>query len=207
MDHSQSSEHVPAEVVQQLKKEILSGRLLEGTRLTEAAITKRFQVGRGPAREAVQRLSSMGLLQTRPNCGAVVAPMARRETRAVFVTIRRTLEVHALEQIFDELTPANFAHWETVLAEMKVACENEDYYAIAEADISFHHYLLVCAKEPDLLMIWEILVGRIRSHFRRTQRRRCANVMELYEEHLQLLETFRTGSLADACRLLKDKID
>ncbi|WP_437222951.1 GntR family transcriptional regulator [Planctomicrobium sp. SH661] len=195
------------DVVGRLRLEILSGRIPEGARLTEAEISKRYQVGRGPAREAVQRLSTQGLLLTRPNCGAVVAPVAPKETRGVLLTVRRTLEVHALEQIFEDLTPADFEHWEKILEQMRQACEAEDFHAIAEMDIAFHHHLLVCAKEPDLLMIWELLVGRIRSHFRRTQRRRCANVMDLYDEHRLLLETFRTGTLAEATELLKEKID
>ena len=81
-----------------------------------------------------------------------------------------------------------------------------DYHAIAEADLAFHRHLLERAGQPDLIIIWETLVGRIRSHFRRTQKL-SADAMEIYEEHLALVESFRGRDLAAAVRLLKEKID
>jgi len=195
------------QVANQLRGDILSGRIPEGLRLTEAELTKRFGVGRGPIREAVQRLSLQGLLETRPNCGAVVAAEAPRAVRAVITPIRRTLEAYALREIYDELREENFQEWENILAGMKQACESEDLHAIAESDIAFHRTLMICLNQPDLLAIWDLLVGRIRSHFRRTQRRRCGNLMEIYEEHRAILDSFRTGTLEDSMKLLKEKIN
>jgi len=194
-------------VVERLRGDILSGRIAEGVRITEAELTKRFGVGRGPVREAVQRLSMQGLLETRPNCGAVVASEAPRSVRAVILPIRRTLEVYALRELFSEFVNADFEKWESILEEMRLACERVDLHAIAEQDISFHRYLLVRLNQPDLLSIWDGLAGRIRSHFRRVQRRRCQDMMEIYEEHRVILETFRSGTLNDAIHLLKEKID
>lgn len=196
-----------AEVAEQLRRDILSGRIPEGLRLTEAELAKRFGVGRGPIREAVQRLSLQGLLETRPNCGAVVAPEAPKAIRAVIGPIRRTLEVYALKELFDEFTPEAFAAWDRILDDMRAACERADTHAVAEQDILFHRHLFVLLDQPDLLAIWDLLAGRLRSHFRRTQRRRCRDMMEIYEEHRAILESFRTGTLEDAVKLLKEKID
>jgi DNA-binding GntR family transcriptional regulator len=192
-------------IAHQLREDILTGRLEVGSRLTEAEISKRFGVGRGLVREAVQRLSLQGLLISRPNRGAVVAPEAPREIRSLIVPIRRTVEVYALRLIFDEFQAGDFALWEAILQRMQDACERRDYHAIAEADIAFHRALLERAGQPDLVLIWETLVGRIRSHFRRTQRR-YENAMEIYEEHRAILESFRGTDLAAATRLLKEKI-
>jgi len=195
------------EVAEQLRHDILTGRIPEGLRLTEAELVKRFGVGRGPVREAVQRLSLQGLLETRPNCGAVVASEAPKSVRAVILPIRRTLELFALKELFEEFTSDDFQRWDDILQDMKLACEKEDLHAIAEQDISFHRYLLVRLNQPDLLAIWDLLVGRIRSHFRKTQRRRCQSMMEIYEEHLALLNVFRSGPLEEALKMLKEKID
>jgi DNA-binding GntR family transcriptional regulator len=196
------------QVAEQLRGDILSGRMPEGLRLTEAELTKRFGFGRGPVREAVQRLSLEGLLETRPFCGAVVAPGAPKAVQAVIVPIRRTLEVFALNSIFDELTDEDFARWEEILQEMQQACATEDLHAVVEQDIAFHRYLLVRLNQPDLMKIWELLVGRIRTHFRRVQRRRCRdNMMEVYEEHRAILESFRSGTIEEAVKMLKEKIN
>jgi len=192
-------------IAHQIREDILTGRLEAGSRLTEAEIAKRFGVGRGLVREAVQRLSLQGLLISRPNRGAIVAPEAPREIRNLIVPIRRTVEVYALQLIFDELQAGDFALWEEILQRMQDACERRDFHAIAEADIAFHRVLLERAGQPDLILIWETLVGRIRSHFRRTQRR-YENALEIYEEHRAILESFRGNDLGAATRLLKEKI-
>lgn len=193
-------------IADQLREEILTGRLLAGSRLTEADISKRFGVGRGLVREAVQRLSLQGLLISRPNRGAVVAPEAPREIRSLIIPIRRTIEVYALQLVFDELREEDFILWDEILERMRDACDRRDFHAIAEADIAFHRALLERAGQPDLILIWETLVGRIRSHFRRTQRY-CANALEIYDEHRAILDSFRGRDLAAAKRLLKEKID
>lgn len=192
-------------VAETLRKEILSGRLAAGLRITEAELVKRFGVGRAQAREAIQQLANQGLLVTRQNCGAVVAPEAPSPIRGLIVPIRRTIEAYALEVIFDELTADDLRLWDGIVAEMRVACEKGDLHAVAELDIAFHRSLLERAGQPDLLVIWETLVGRIRLHFRRAQRR-ATNLMSLYEEHRALVEIFRHGTLPEALKMLKEKI-
>lgn len=189
-----------------LREEILTGRLQAGSRLTEAELSSRFGVGRGLVREAVQKLSTQGLLISRPNRGAVVAPEAPREIRNLIIPIRRTVEVYALRLVFDDLDAADFAAWDEILGRMRDACARADYQAIAEADLAFHRRLLERAGQPDLIVIWETLVGRIRSHFRRTQKL-SADAMEIYEEHRAIVDSFRGRDLAAAVRLLKEKID
>ena len=192
-------------VAHALREEILTGRIEAGSRLTEAEIASRYGVGRGLVREAVQRLSLQGLLISRPNRGAVVAPEAPREIRNLIVPIRRTVEVYALQLIFDDLREADFAAWDAILLRMRAACERRDFQAVAEADIAFHRALLERAGQPDLIVIWETLVGRIRSHFQSTQRR-YPDAMEIYDEHRAILDSFRGHDLAAATRLLKEKI-
>ncbi|AMV40090.1 GntR family transcriptional regulator [Planctomyces sp. SH-PL62] len=202
---AEAEDHPESMVSRTLREEILTGRLEAGSRLTEAGLSSRFGVGRGLVREAVQKLSSQGLVISRPNRGAVVAPEAPREIRNLIIPIRRTVEVYALRLVFDELTEADFAAWNVILARMLDACARRDYHAIAEADLAFHRRLLERAGQPDLIVIWETLVGRIRSHFRKTQKL-SADAMEIYEEHRALAESFRGRDLAAAVRLLKEKI-
>lgn len=203
---AEGEENPESPISRVLREEILTGRLQAGSRLTEAELSSRFGVGRGLVREAVLKLSTQGLLISRPNRGAVVAPEAPREIRNLIIPIRRTVEVYALRLVFDDLGAADFAAWGEILDRMRDACARPDYHAIAEADLAFHRRLLERAGQPDLIVIWETLVGRIRSHFRRTQKL-SADAMEIYEEHLAIVESFRGRDLAAAVRLLKEKID
>lgn len=194
------------EIADRLRGDILSGRIAEGGRLTEQELAKRFGVGRSPVREAVLRLSMQGLLTSRPNRGAVISPGAPLEIRKLVVPIRRTVETFALESVFDSLTEEDFQKWEEIVNRMEQASRDGDLYALAELDIAFHRTLVERARQPDLLVIWDALVGRVRSHFRRMQRGN-GEANEIYQEHKAILECFRTGSLEDARRMLRAKID
>ncbi|UUO04396.1 GntR family transcriptional regulator [Blastopirellula sp. J2-11] len=194
------------EIVEQLREEILSGQLTEGSRLTEIDVSKRFKLGRNAIREAFQKLTHQGLLVTRPNRGVVVASEPPKPIRDLIVPIRQMLEGYVLELIFDELNDEDFARWEDLLTRMKEACATKDYAAIAEADIAFHRSILERAGQPDLLAIWEAMVYRIRSHFRRTQRR-CPDPMGIYDEHRAIVDSIRSGDLQATLALLNEKIE
>ena len=47
---------------QEIQKDILSGELKSGSKLTEAAICKRYSVSRTPVREAFRQLEADGLI-------------------------------------------------------------------------------------------------------------------------------------------------
>ncbi|MCA9090507.1 MAG: GntR family transcriptional regulator [Planctomycetaceae bacterium] len=194
------------EIAERLRGDILSGRIAEGGRLTEQELAERFGVGRSPVREAVLRLTMQGLLTSRPNRGAIIAPAAPLEIRKLVVPIRRSVESFALEMVFDSLCEEDFQEWEEILEKMKEGCESGDLYLVAEMDIAFHRTLVERARQPDLLVIWDALVGRMRSHFRRMQRAR-GDSDEIYKEHESLLHCFRNGSFKEAERMLRAKID
>jgi DNA-binding GntR family transcriptional regulator len=66
--------------VQQMLKliedDIVVGRLLPGQRLDERTLAERFSVSRTPIREALLRLSSVGIVELRRNQGAFVAAIS-----------------------------------------------------------------------------------------------------------------------------------
>ena len=60
-------------VAQRLRDAILDGSLRPGDRLVEHDLAARFQVSRGPVREAIRLLVPDGLVVLRRNRGAIVA--------------------------------------------------------------------------------------------------------------------------------------
>lgn len=61
-----------AQLHDQIEEEIITQRLLPGTKLDEQELAGRFQVSRTPIREALVQLASEGLVQLRPRRGALV---------------------------------------------------------------------------------------------------------------------------------------
>jgi DNA-binding GntR family transcriptional regulator len=81
-------------IVEQLRADILAGRLEPGSRLIEGDLTARFAVSRGPVREGLRRLSADGLIDHWPHRGAIVRRLTEREIRELFL-IRIEMEALA----------------------------------------------------------------------------------------------------------------
>jgi DNA-binding GntR family transcriptional regulator len=195
------------QIVDRIRNDVLSGRLVEGERLNEAKLGAQFRVSRTPIREALQQLTHEGLLEGRPNHGVKVANCPPDSIRELVVPIRRRVETFALRSFFHEISETDFEVWDEILEKLRVACVARDYAAIAEHDIEFHRSIVGRANQRDLDAIWMSLVARMRSHFWKTQRRDYVNPREIYEEHVRIVEVFRGGDVEAAIAVLEKNIN
>ena len=78
-----------------LRTDILSGTLPPGTQLVQESIADRYAVSRVPVREALQLLTSEGLVQHSPNRGYFVTELSVTDLHEVYA-LRRILETHAI---------------------------------------------------------------------------------------------------------------
>ena len=76
---------------QQLKDAIRKGRLVPGTRVREIEIAERLGISRTPAREAIRRLESEGLISFVPRHGAVISKLDHQATMELY-DLREILE-------------------------------------------------------------------------------------------------------------------
>src|SRR5262245_25746668 len=74
-----------------LQARVLSGELPSGTRLRQEALAEEFGVSRTPIREALRKLQAAGLVELRPNRGALVRGLSPREIRDAY-EVRAELE-------------------------------------------------------------------------------------------------------------------
>ncbi len=195
------------QIVDRIRNDVLSGRLVEGERLNEAKLVERFSVSRTPIREALQQLTHEGLLEGRPNHGVKVANCPPDSIRELVVPIRRRVETFALRSFFHEISQADFDLWQEILGKLHAACLARDFAAIAEHDIEFHRSIVNRAHQRDLNAIWMSLVARVRSHFWKTQRRDYADPVQIYEEHAGIVEGFRAGDVEAAVAILEKNIN
>ena len=193
------------QIADQLRKEVLSGRLPAGQRLSEKELTARFRVSRTPIREALQQLAHEGIVEAKPNCGVRVAPGAPLAIRELVIPIRRSIEVHALWLFHDEITEEDYACWEEILQRMHKACMADDTATVSEQDIAFHQSIIRRAGQPDLEAIWAVLVARVRSHFEETHPK-YDDLVDVYREHRAVVDAFRQGDLTAATAALAENI-
>lgn len=79
-----------------LQARVLSGELPTGARLRQEALAEEFGVSRTPVREALRKLQASGLVEVRPNRGALVRGLSAREVRDAY-EVRAELEGLAAE--------------------------------------------------------------------------------------------------------------
>lgn len=206
MNESQLVRGLGEQIVERLREDIFSGRIAEGERLREIDLAERFAVSRGPIREAIQQLAWEGIVETDRNKGALVSSSAPNEITELIIPLRCTIEKYAVRLFFDHLTEDDFLVWETILEKMKRACEAKDFTLISEHDIAFHRALVTRSQSPDLLAIWSSIVSRVRRHFRESHLK-YANPIQIYEEHLPILDAFKNKSLQEALKTLEDHIE
>ncbi len=140
------------EVSGMLIDEITSGALLQGCRVPEAELTRRYGVGRGPLREAIVRLESMGLVIRTPNAGARVVTLSENELAEIFA-IREALEGMAARLAAEHMTDHELAELEQLLETHASFIRNNNGQAYIEqnGDYDFHYRIIKGSRNQRLI--------------------------------------------------------
>jgi DNA-binding GntR family transcriptional regulator len=189
------------QITEQLRHEVLSGRLAEGEHLHEVKLAERFGVSRGPVRDALLQLTQEGMLVYTPNCGVEVASGVSERVRPLVVAIRRRIEVFALDIAFDEASEADIREWEKILEQLRIAGENDELAEVVRHDMAFHRWIVDRRGEPDLLPMWLPVVSRMRLGYSRHR-----DLRDVYPEHLKIVRAFRKGNRKAACKAVEANI-
>jgi DNA-binding GntR family transcriptional regulator len=147
--------HAPSLVevaVRQLRAEILAGKLEPGQRLIEDQIRLRFDISRGPLREALRLLTQQGLVEHLPRRGARVTELSDTDVEQLF-GIRLALEQHAVRSAFPRATAPDdeeLAALDAWLDRMRAAERDGDELAKDDAHRAFHAAVVALAGNRQL---------------------------------------------------------
>ncbi|MFK7856519.1 MAG: GntR family transcriptional regulator [Granulosicoccus sp.] len=123
-----------------LYDEIISMRLLPGTKISEAEIAKKFEISRQPVRDAFSRLDNLDLLLIRPQKATEVkrfSSMAINTARFV----RAAVEAEVLRRAAQLCTPRGKALLDASLDEQRIAVKANSYDNFRVLDYQFHKLL------------------------------------------------------------------
>ena len=161
-----------------IKREILQGKIEEGTFLLEADVRKRHGIGRTPFREACNRLHHEGILEVVPRRGYLVPEMSFRDVRDMF-DARLILEGVIAELAAARATPAQVAELERLAMQAPSAqISSDDYEELSNANTEFHVCLAQMTQNRELVkLVTDIL-----------ERNERLSYMELRSSRLQSSE-------------------
>lgn len=137
-----------------LCEEIIKGQLGPGEKLIESAIGLRFNVSRGPVREALRRLSERGLVIFSPNAGARVVSTTLADMLNL-IEVRKSLEVSAAELAAEKMTRKDKTRLHKLYqnhTSMFLKTKTHSYFQSPE-DLDFHYAIVKGAKNPVLFKI------------------------------------------------------
>lgn len=181
-------------IARQLRDAIMTGSLPPGSQLGEADLAARFEVSRGPLREAMQRLVSEGLLRSERHRGLFVIELEPGDVhdiygarwaveRAAAIRVVRGTETNRIATLLAE-----------AVQEMAQADEEDDPAALAEADLTFHETLIEASGSRRLVRMARTLLIETRmclSALQSTYRKNYQGVDERIVEHNRIIEALR----------------
>ncbi|WP_022881874.1 GntR family transcriptional regulator [Gryllotalpicola ginsengisoli] len=149
-----------------IKQSIAEGEFPPGQRLTEAAVSERYGVGRTAVRTAFARLEQDGLVVKEPNKGISVRSVSEEE--AIEITkIRRALEALAAEEAAVKATDKEIAELLDHVREMKSDLEAGDLFHYSTANAAMHDKILAISANPRLSRIVQSLkIQAVKFQFR-----------------------------------------
>ncbi|GAA4393400.1 GntR family transcriptional regulator [Tsukamurella soli] len=145
-------------IADELRADILSGRLASGVRLVEEALARRFGVSRMPVREALTQLDSEGFLTTVRHKGATVSTTLRKDSREL-LQVRRGLEVLAAQLAAENRGGAVAGQLADATGHDPTGHDAER--APAETPMSFHELVAVAAGNDQLREMLTTLNRRV----------------------------------------------
>lgn len=167
-----------AHIVERLRVAILAGDIPPGAPLVETALSERFDVSRGPLREALRQLIEEGLVVTVPYTGTHVAELSVEDVQEIY-SLRTVLETFAFEQVWPRRDDRFRAELRRRNEALIATIDAGDDRASILTELEFHGLVYEASGHKLLQRAWHGLRGRLqlywaahhRAHGRRGPRR------------------------------------
>ena len=189
-----------------IRQSILTGELGAGEKLRLEALSKRYDVGMGPLREALSRLTGQSLVVTEGQRGFWVAPLSLKE----FDDLTRVRLLVESEALYASIARGDAAWEERVKNSFEVLSEVEDRIArnagsaseFEEANRLFHEAIVANCDSPWLLRLVGMLYQQS-ERYRRFALIRTNQIRSVHDEHEALVTAVLTRNGLRACRVLE----
>ena len=174
-----------------IEEEIATGKLLPGTHLDEVELSKRFGVSRTPIRETLNLLAGVGLVESRPRRGAVVAQVSPQRLVEMF-EVMGELEAMCVRLASRRVTDAELLAIERAHSECEQALAQGDRDAYFYANEQFHTAIYLASHNDYLGEQAHALQRKLRP-YRRLQLKVRNRLQRSFREHQDILEALKCG--------------
>lgn len=174
---------ISEQIADNIRKDIIFGDLVEGMPLREVELSNKYNVSRGPVRDALKELAKEGFLDMIPNVGVRVAKQPSDDTLELVIKMRKDLENFVIEHVYDQFDDTDYADLRELLQLFKKACENGNMQEVINLDIEYHRYIVHKMDDLHIRDLWLSVVNRMLFRYNRFE-----NIIDCYDEHRQIYD-------------------
>jgi len=200
-----------ANIANQLRRNILQGKILPGAAIKERENAMEMGVSRTPLREAIRILATEGLLELRPARSPIVSvPTIKQVTDDVEVLL--SVEKLSAELACERATDAEIDALSDIVDDMAARFDTADPLDMFETDMGFHSAIAQAAHNVPLAEIHGKFLARLwRARYLAAIRRR--NRVRVIEHHTDIVAALRSrdpkasrDAIGDHLRHLREDI-
>lgn len=184
----------------EIERLILAGELAPGTKLTEAWLSERLGVSRGPIREAFRMLEEAGLVRQEKNRGVFVRDIALAEAVEIY-DLRAVMDELVGRRLAESITPEQSRQVKSVVEQMERAARADDVDAYHLLNLQFHDHLVEFTGNRKLAAIYRKMVKEL-ALFRRRNLAMSEALPHSVSEHRQILKAIAAGEPEAAGRVM-----
>lgn len=149
IDPSKVQKTKAEKIEEELKIDILTGKLRAGQRIVEQKLCDRYGISRTPVREILRHIEAEGLIETIPNRGAFVRGFTSREIDDFFL-LKAPLEVQCVRWAIDRITPEEMDMLEQIFEFMEFYTMSGDLDKMIRINHGFDAALYQASHNPEL---------------------------------------------------------
>ncbi|WP_188009302.1 GntR family transcriptional regulator [Grimontia hollisae] len=183
-----------------LVEAIVSGRFPSGCKISEPELSRELGVSRGPLREAIMRVESMGLIERIPHVGARVVTISASQLADIYA-VREALEGMAIRQACANISTGELESLRQLLNRHQQHLDDVDgaTYFHQQGDFDFHYRIIQASRNAKLIsLLCDELYHLVRM-YRKQSAQTQSRPERALDEHVQILNALeeRDAELAE----------
>lgn len=178
-------------VYEQLKMQILTGRITPGTRMMEVELAEEMGVSRTPIREAIRKLEKEGLVVIEPRRGAYASDISVKDMVDT-LEVREDLEGLAASIAAKKITAEEAAELEEITRDYDQAIKSGDMETIIHIDETFHRRIVGLTENKTLIQLSET-VQELTLRFRYLYYDDFSRYENMPMEHQNIIDAIGSG--------------
>ena len=184
-------------VYEELKMQILTGKITPGTRMMEVELAESMGVSRTPIREAIKKLEQEGLVIIEPRKGAYASQISVKDMVDI-LEVRQDMEGLAAYMAAYRMTPKQMKELEVISSGYNKAVEEGNMADMIKFDTDFHNLIVESCNNNILTMMINQL-QELLLRFRYVYYDNIKRAEKMPSEHTMIMEAIKDGR-SDAAR-------